>query len=115
MNKSKKQDLKKEDLPSFEDYRDLPHIPVSIGVKGSMGNTGEWRTFRPVINLSACNKCGFCYIYCPEGTIKFDKETGPMVDYIYCKGCGVCARECPKDAITMRRETEQVCENDEDD
>ncbi|MFX0103743.1 MAG: 4Fe-4S binding protein [Candidatus Hodarchaeota archaeon] len=96
---------KEKSLPTFNNKDELPHIPVSIGIKGSIGKTGEWRTFRPVIDGEKCNKCGFCYIFCPEGTIRFDKETGPTVDLVYCKGCGICAAECPKDAIEMTRET----------
>ncbi|MHA1683984.1 MAG: 4Fe-4S binding protein [Promethearchaeota archaeon] len=89
-------------------------MPISIGVKGSMGKTGEWRTFKPVIDQSNCNKCGICYIYCPEGTIIFTKEDGPEVDYVYCKGCGVCAFECPKKAIDMKLESEPECQVKED-
>ena len=93
-------------LPTFKSWKELPHIPVSLGVPGSIGKTGEWRTFRPVINKTTCNKCGFCYTYCPEGTITFNKENGPEIDYEYCKGCGICAHECPKKAIEMKREKE---------
>nr|MDO8116757.1 4Fe-4S binding protein [Candidatus Sigynarchaeota archaeon] len=71
-----------------------------------MGKTGEWRTFRPVIDNEKCNKCGFCYTFCPEGTISFSKDTGPEIDLVYCKGCGICAKECPKKAIEMKMETQ---------
>lgn len=94
-------------LPTYDTWTALPHIPVSIGIKGSIGKTGEWRTFRPVLVGEKCNKCGFCYTYCPEGTVRFSKEHGPVFDLEYCKGCGICARECPKEAIDMQRETGQ--------
>lgn len=91
-------------LPSFKNWTELPHIPISLGVPGSIGKTGEWRTYRPIVDRDVCNKCGFCYLYCPEGTISFDKQQGPEIDYEYCKGCGICAHECPKKAIEMKRE-----------
>ena len=47
----------------------------------------------------------YCYIYCPEGSIRFNKEDGPSVDLEYCKGCGICESICPSKAIEMRRET----------
>ena len=104
-----KKDSKKAEnvLPTYESWTELPHIPVSLGIKGSIGKTGEWRTFRPVLVQEKCNKCGFCYVICPEGTVRFSKEEGAKFDLVYCKGCGICARECPKGAIEMKRETEQ--------
>jgi pyruvate ferredoxin oxidoreductase delta subunit len=93
-------------LPSFKSSNELPHIPISLGVPGSIGKTGEWRTFKPVIDKKICNKCGFCYTFCPEGTISFEKESGPTIDYDYCKGCGICAHECPKGSISLNRENE---------
>lgn len=108
MNNGEKAKNTKKSLPKYNDWKELPHIPVSIGVKGSIGKTGEWRTYRPIIDIKNCNKCGFCYIYCPEGTILFEKENGPIIDLIYCKGCGICANECPKNAIKMKRESEEA-------
>jgi 2-oxoacid:acceptor oxidoreductase delta subunit (pyruvate/2-ketoisovalerate family) len=103
---SKKSKTSTTELPSYNSWKELPHIPVSVGVKGSIGKTGEWRSFKPVIDDEKCNKCGFCYIYCPEGVISFSKEEGPTIDYEYCKGCGICARECPSKAISLKREQE---------
>jgi len=103
---TKKSKIRAGELPSYNSWKELPHIPVSIGVKGSIGKTGEWRSFRPVIDQEKCNKCGFCYIYCPEGVISFSKENGPAIDYEYCKGCGICARECSARAISLEREQE---------
>ncbi|MHA1369598.1 MAG: 4Fe-4S binding protein [Promethearchaeota archaeon] len=103
---TRKKIKEKTELQTYGSWMQLPHIPISEGVKGSIGNTGEWRTYRPIIDLAECNKCGFCYIYCPEGTIIFDRENGPEIDLIYCKGCGICAHECPKKAIRMVLEAE---------
>ena len=68
--------------------------------------TGGWRSQRPILDISLCNKCGLCYIYCPEGCIEEDGEGFFIADLFYCKGCGICAVECPKKAITMVEEEE---------
>jgi 2-oxoacid:acceptor oxidoreductase delta subunit (pyruvate/2-ketoisovalerate family) len=65
-------------------------------------HTGDWRTFRPVIDPAKCTACGICWLYCPEPAIAQGKPHS--VDYNYCKGCGICARECPFKAIVMVRE-----------
>jgi len=67
--------------------------------------TGEWRNQRPVIDYSKCDKCGACWIFCPDAAISFSKE-GYEIDLDYCKGCGICARECWKRAIAMVAEEE---------
>lgn len=76
---------------------------LSVPLEGSVGKTGTWRTFRPVLDRERCNKCLFCWIYCPEACITKDLE----IDYDYCKGCGVCAEECPTKAMIMVKEDEQ--------
>ena len=63
--------------------------------------TGDWKSSSPVFLLEKCNKCGLCFIYCPEGCIQPNKEGWFLADLFYCKGCGICAKECPKDAIKM--------------
>ncbi len=81
-----------------------PHkvlFPFSYPQKGSAGPTWMWRFEKPVINYEKCSKCGFCWMYCPEGVISFDENGYPRIDYEYCKGCGVCATECPTKAIEM--------------
>ena len=75
--------------------------PISWPMKGAGGNTGLWRTHRPVVDKQICNKCQFCWVYCPEAVIDREEIT---IDYLYCKGCGVCARECPTGAIIMEKE-----------
>lgn len=85
----------------YASWKELPPIPISFPVKGAIGETGDWRTFRPVIDREKCTDCGFCWMFCPEGVI--DAET-LEIDYLYCKGCGICAHECPQEAIEMKRE-----------
>ena len=69
--------------------------------------TGSWKSKRPVTDREKCNKCGLCYVYCPEGCIRVNKEGYFLSDYDYCKGCGICAHECPQEAITMIEEEEE--------
>ena len=89
----------------YKGFDDLPPIPISIPQDGAIGETGDWRTYKPVIDQENCIKCGQCYLYCPEATILWNEnEEIYTVDYVYCKGCGVCAEECPKDAIKMELE-----------
>lgn len=83
--------------------RDLPVTPLSIPAVGSMGKTGNWRTFTPIIDYSKCTHCLLCWIYCPEGVIERQEGDIPKIDYEYCKGCGLCANECPVKAISMER------------
>lgn len=69
--------------------------------------TGSWKSKRPVTDREKCNKCGLCYIYCPEGCIRVNNEGYFLSNYEYCKGCGICAHECPQEAITMIEEEEE--------
>ena len=72
----------------------------------SQYKTGDWRSQKPIFDNSKCNKCGLCYIFCPEGCIDQQADGLFKVDLFYCKGCGICAEECPKDVITMVEEEE---------
>jgi len=75
-------------------------LALSRPGEAASGKTGSWRTFRPVVDKEACNACGLCAQYCPDGVI--DEELN--IDRKFCKGCGICANECPKRAIAMVRE-----------
>ena len=68
--------------------------------------SGGWRSQRPIIDNDKCNKCGLCYIYCPDAAILQEEDGYYEVNLYYCKGCGICAKECPRDAITMIAEEE---------
>ena len=72
----------------------------------SQYKTGDWRSQKPTFDNSKCNKCGLCYIFCPEGCIEQQANGYFKADLFYCKGCGICAEECPKDVITMVKEEE---------
>lgn len=91
-------------IPDELSAKDLPPVPIAVPGEGSLGITGDWRTFRPVINKDSCNKCYLCWAYCPEGCIDINDDEFTEIDYQYCKGCGICAHECPKKAIELVRE-----------
>ena len=65
--------------------------------------TGTWRHKRPVLKKAKCSQCGWCYIYCPGGSVVEDGEHFSF-DLTYCKGCGTCASICPANAIMMVEE-----------
>ena len=66
--------------------------------------TGHWRTFRPVVDLKKCKKCGICEKFCPDSCIVVSKDKGAIVNYDYCKGCMICMHECPFNAIEQQNE-----------
>ena len=75
--------------------------------------TGDWREERPLWNQENCINCLFCWIYCPDMSIKLEKGDGDKfkmagISYDHCKGCGICAFHCPgrkgNKALTMERE-----------
>jgi len=68
--------------------------------------TGTWRLQRPVIDYEKCNKCGLCWVYCPDMAMTKTDEGSYEPNLDYCKGCAICAEECPKKAITMIDEEE---------
>ena len=62
--------------------------------------TGEWRTYKPILALDKCIKCGKCWMVCPDAAIKKRADGKFEIDYNYCKGCLLCIKECPVKAIT---------------
>ena len=37
--------------------------------------TGNWRTYRPVIDHEKCTTCMNCYIFCPDACWQLDEKT----------------------------------------
>ncbi len=93
---------------------DVTYVPPEVGAptvtarpNTPLRRTGNWRVFRPVIDLDKCTRCWICFVWCPEGAIQLDPEDRPHVDYDVCKGCLICVEECPTGAITKMRELHQ--------
>ncbi len=64
--------------------------------------TGDWRTYKPMLDEEKCTKCLICYIDCPDVAVKWRSEDEKIeFDYNFCKGCGICANVCPQEAIKM--------------
>ena len=90
-------------------------IATSFPSIGEAGETGNWRSSRPVMDLPLCSAvkqgkvtCQICWAHCPDSCIT--QGAGPVIDLVYCKGCGICAEVCPTGAITMVPEAEHgVC------
>ncbi|MDD5747560.1 MAG: 4Fe-4S binding protein [Actinomycetota bacterium] len=90
------------DLPKWKAFP----LAAAISEPGSatQQKTGEWRSEKPLRDPEACNKCGLCWILCPESSLFINEEGYYEVDYEHCKGCGICAHECPRNAIKMVEE-----------
>lgn len=104
-------ELKTEELESSERL-----VPITFVLQGSgsedilaAGNsplrgTGDWRTFRPVIDYAKCTDCLICYAYCPESALSLGADGRLHIDYNNCKGCMICMTECPLKAVAQQME-----------
>ena len=95
----------------FKKEKGSKEIPIGglIEEAGSSKHfkTGDWRSFRPIIDEQKCIHCMFCNVYCPENCIKV-KEDGKRgeIDLDYCKGCLICENVCPVKCISHKEEAE---------
>ena len=80
-------------------HHETPPFPVSTADSVAI-RTGAWSLERPVV-LGACNACGVCAAFCPEGAIS--RADGTIaIDFEHCKGCGICEVVCPvRNALAM--------------
>lgn len=104
-------ELRTEELAPSEHSVPLELVVSVEGIEAvtSTGNsavkhTGNWRTFRPVIDFTRCTDCMICYAYCPESAMSVGPDGRVKIDYNNCKGCMVCLTECPLKAISQTRE-----------
>jgi len=78
---------------------------VRAGGTSVQVKTGLWRTRRPVIDKSICNRCSWlCSTFCPDGAIDIGSDREPIIDYDHCKGCMICVAICPPHAIYVMPE-----------
>jgi pyruvate ferredoxin oxidoreductase delta subunit len=89
-------------------WRDMEvgNIVTEAG-NAALRRTGDWRSQRPILDKERCNKCGLCWLYCPDAAIKPLEDGYYEIDPFYCKGCGICAKVCAREAITMIEEEEK--------
>jgi pyruvate ferredoxin oxidoreductase delta subunit len=72
--------------------------------------TGNWRTYKPIVDHEKCIACGTCARVCPEGCVfavgdkALQGKIFYEIDLDYCKGCGICAEQCPVKCIKMELE-----------
>jgi pyruvate ferredoxin oxidoreductase delta subunit len=84
---------------------EIGNILVEPGTSKSY-RTSDWRSDRPIRDQSKCNKCGLCWLFCPDAAIYPLGDGLFEANLFHCKGCGICSVECPKGVITMIEETE---------
>ena len=101
-------ELQTEELPS-----QLELVPLAMVVSGegleditrtgnsAVRHTGNWRTYRPVIDYAKCTDCMICYAYCPESAMSVEVDGRVRIDYDNCKGCMICMTECPLKAVSQ--------------
>ena len=88
-------------------WRDLPIGGLIVDAGNAIEyNTGNWRAFRPVVNLEKCTHCMLCWLYCPDISVIVEDRKMMGFDLEHCKGCGVCADVCPPKCISMHSEGE---------
>lgn len=77
---------------------------IPFAKSGKIASKSSWRTKFPKIDHKKCIKCHLCWLHCPDGAIKIDKNGFTKPDPKVCKGCSVCATICPVNAIKMEKE-----------
>ncbi len=78
--------------------------PAPVGAQRMM-ITGNWRSYRPVIDHEVCNLCLNCVVFCPDACFQ-QNEAGDRVvlNLEFCKGCMICVTECTAGALTKADE-----------
>ena len=107
-------ELQTEELEAMEELVPMALIVSAQGTEvvtqegnSPVRHTGNWRTYRPVIDYAKCTDCMICYAYCPESAMSVGKDGRIKIDYDNCKGCMICLAECPLRAIGQTVEAVQ--------
>lgn len=75
---------------------EVEEIPVATKTpERKKGKSGR----KPVRDINKCQRCGLCWIFCPEGAIRKTESGSYEVDYTFCTGCLICEQVCPFKAI----------------
>ena len=85
----------------------MPDAPLAIIGADAYVNGyphAAWAELERCLSCGTCNECGTCFVFCPDGAIRW--EDGPVIDLDFCKGCGICAVECPGGALVLVNERE---------
>lgn len=94
----------------FKKQRGSEDIPIGglIEEAGSSKHfkTGDWKSFRPIVDEKKCINCMFCVVYCPENCIGIKDGKRGKIDLDYCKGCLICQSVCPVKCISHKEEAE---------
>jgi len=85
----------------YQGVKGIPHVREAGNA--IRRRTGNWRVFKPIIDLKKCISCKTCFTFCPDSAIKWVNNR-PQIDYHICKGCLICQRECPVKAINSVRD-----------
>ncbi|MHA1571898.1 MAG: 4Fe-4S binding protein [Alphaproteobacteria bacterium] len=100
------------DMPADDIGTAMPAIfggATSVAVR-----TGLWRSMRPVIDTSRCNRCTWiCGSFCPDSAIVVGQDGYPQIDLDHCKGCMICVAQCPPHAIAAVPEVEATARDKE--
>ena len=78
-----------------------------ISIAQDFNSNEDFRFEKPVWDKDKCIKCGVCYLFCPDGAIRPDREGYYEADLAYCKGCGLCSMQCWTRCITMEESSKR--------
>jgi len=75
-------------------------------VNGTLSAESSTAEAQRCFNCGICNRCGNCFLYCPDSSVVPLADWDFAIDLDHCKGCGICVEECPRHAMSMVPERE---------